>query len=222
MSIQVSIKKQNQITNQASFPTMEEAQAWLAHHKGMGTFGANEVYSKQPIVLSPAVYEEQQVLVKEAVTEEQELLNEEGLSFDPPQFQTVEISPAEYETVQVLVSPEVLEMEQILVKEAVTEEQELLNEEGQSFDPPQFETVEVEPAEYKEQPKLVDVLVSPAEYEVEIEDISAKLEQEKINAEALAFLDATDFYIIRELDNGVPCPADIKAERQAARERIVK
>lgn len=204
--IQINIKKQEQITNQASFPTMEEAQAWLAQHESMGSFGAKALYAKEPIILSPAVYEDQQVLVKEAE------LDEEGK----------EISPAEYETQRVLVSPEVLEMEQILTKEAVTEEKELLNEQGQSFDPPQFETVEVEPAEYKEQPKIVDILVSPAEYEVEIIDISAQLAQEKINAEAQAFLNATDYIVIRATERGEELSLEFKAERQAARDRIVK
>jgi len=61
-----------------------------------------------------------------------------------------------------------------------------------------------------------------AEYEISIEDITAQVEQEKINAEALAYLAATDFYTIREADAGTPCPAEIKAERAAARARIVK
>jgi len=39
---------------------------------------------------------------------------------------------------------------------------------------------------------------------------------------ALKFLAETDFYIIREMDNGVPCPAEIKAARQAAREKVIK
>lgn len=61
-----------------------------------------------------------------------------------------------------------------------------------------------------------------AEYSVQIEDISQQLEQERINAEALAFLLSTDWLIIRELDAGIPCPAEVKAARQAAREKIVK
>lgn len=69
--------------------------------------------------------------------------------------------------------------------------------------------------------ELRDVEIA-GDYEVEVIDITSQVEQEAINAEALAFLAATDFYIIRELDNGVPCPAEIKAERQAARDRIVK
>lgn len=62
----------------------------------------------------------------------------------------------------------------------------------------------------------------PAEYEIVIEDITAQVEQERINAEALAYLASTDFYIVRELDNGTPCPAEIKIARQEARQRIVR
>lgn len=159
--IQVSIKKQEQITNQGLFSSMEEAQAWLTKHEGMKSFGQPKQIVQQQIELEPAIIEKQMILVKEAE------LDEQG----------VEISPAEYEE------------RDVVIKEAVTEMQE------------------VELA---------------GEYEIIIEDISAKLEQEKINAEALAYLFATDFYIIRELDNGIPCPAEIKAQRQAARERIVK
>jgi len=39
---------------------------------------------------------------------------------------------------------------------------------------------------------------------------------------ALKFLAESDFYIIRSLDNGVPCPPEIKAARQAAREKVIK
>lgn len=61
-----------------------------------------------------------------------------------------------------------------------------------------------------------------AEYTVEIEDISAQVAQQEINAEALAYLASTDWLIIREVDAGVPCPAEIKAERAAARARVVR
>lgn len=161
MSIQISIKKQEQITNQGLFSSMEEAQAWLTKHEGMKTFGQPKQIIQQQIELEPAVIEKQMILVKEAQ------LDEEGM----------EIAPAEYEE------------QDVVVKEAVMEIQE------------------VELA---------------GEYEIVIEDLSARIAQEKINAEALAYLSATDFYIIRELDNGIPCPAEIKAERQAARDRIVK
>ncbi len=134
--IRISINKNSQVTNQASFPTMEEANAWLASHEGMGTFGQKAQTIQQQVEISPAV------------------LDEEGN----------EIIPAQHE------------MQEIQI---------------------------------------------PG-YVVEIEDISAKLEQEQINAEALKLLADTDYLIIREMDSGVPCPAEIKAQRQAARERIVK
>lgn len=62
----------------------------------------------------------------------------------------------------------------------------------------------------------------PAEYQIVIEDITAQVEQEKINQESLAYLASTDWLIIRELDAGVPCPADIKVKRQQARDKISK
>lgn len=62
----------------------------------------------------------------------------------------------------------------------------------------------------------------PADYTIEIQDITAQVEQEKINAEALAYLASTDWLIIRELDAGIPCPTEIKIARQEARQRIVK
>jgi hypothetical protein len=49
-----------------------------------------------------------------------------------------------------------------------------------------------------------------------------KLSQEKINAESLKYLADTDYLIIRELDAGIPCPAEIKAKRAAARAAIIK
>ena len=64
--------------------------------------------------------------------------------------------------------------------------------------------------------------ILPAEYEIVIEDITAQVEQERINAEALAFLASTDWLIIRELDAGIPCPTEIKIARQEARQRIVR
>lgn len=65
-------------------------------------------------------------------------------------------------------------------------------------------------------------VVLPAEYTVEIEDVSAQLEQERINGEALEYLASTDWLIIREIDAGIPCPAEIKQARAEARARIVR
>jgi hypothetical protein len=61
-----------------------------------------------------------------------------------------------------------------------------------------------------------------AEYTIEILDISDQVEQEKQNAEALAYLASTDWLIIREMDAGVPCPVDVKAKRAEARSKIVR
>lgn len=61
-----------------------------------------------------------------------------------------------------------------------------------------------------------------AEYSVEITDVTDELEKQKTNEEALKYLAETDWLIIREIDSGVICPADVKLKRQQARERIVK
>lgn len=71
--IQVSIKKQDQITNQASFPTMEEAQVWLSHHEGIKSFGEPSRTVQQEVELSPAVIAEDGSVLQEAVTEMQEV-----------------------------------------------------------------------------------------------------------------------------------------------------
>ena len=160
--IQIQIKKQDQITNQASFPTMEEARAWLAHHEGMKSFGEQSIY----------------------------------------------------ETIQVCVQEEILGPVQKLVSEATFDDY------GNEINPPIY-TIEqgvLSPAVYEEQ----TILVSECEYEVIIEDITAKLEQERVNQESLALLASTDWLIIRELDCGVPCPEEIKQARAEARAKIVR
>lgn len=135
--IQVSVKRNGQLTNQASFPTMEEAQAWLAHHEGMKSFGQPAQTIQQQVELSPAV------------------IDEEGN----------ELSPA------------VMEMQEVHI---------------------------------------------PGSYEVEVLDISAELAQQAINAEAQAFLASTDWMVIRAAERGEELSPEFKAERQAARDRIVK
>ncbi len=62
----------------------------------------------------------------------------------------------------------------------------------------------------------------PEGYWIEWIDISAQVIQEKVNADALAYLASTDWMLIREIDAGIPCPAEIKIERQLAREKIIK
>ena len=45
--------------------------------------------------------------------------------------------------------------------------------------------------------------------------------QENINKESLKYLADTDWYILREVDAGIPCPVEIKTLRAAARLKIV-
>lgn len=135
--IQVSVKRNGQLTNQASFSTIQEAEAFISYHEGIKSFGQPAQIIKTQVETSPAVLAEDGSVIQEAVIEIQE--------------------------------------------------QHI-----------------------------------PSDYEIVIEDITAKIAQEQINAEALKFLAESDFYIIRQLDSGVPCPEEIKAQRQAARERIVK
>lgn len=134
--IKISILRDSQVTNQGTFPTMEEAQAWLDKHDAMGTFGQKAQVIEQQVEIAPAV------------------IDAEGNEIVAAQF----------------------EMQQISI---------------------------------------------PG-YEVVMEDLSAQMLQEKINAEALAYLASTDWLIIRELDSGEVCPAEVKAERAACRARIVR
>lgn len=63
----------------------------------------------------------------------------------------------------------------------------------------------------------------PAEYIIEQEDITAQVEQEVINAEALAYLASTDYIVVRSVENPLKhVPIEIAEARQAARDRIVR
>jgi hypothetical protein len=61
-----------------------------------------------------------------------------------------------------------------------------------------------------------------AEYTVEVVDITEAMALEKLSVEALRYLEATDWYIIREMDSGVPCPVEIKQARAEARTKAVR
>lgn len=56
--IQVKIIRDSVVTNSASFPSQEEAQAWLSSHEGMGTFGSPESYSIDMSDISSQVEQE--------------------------------------------------------------------------------------------------------------------------------------------------------------------
>ena len=60
-----------------------------------------------------------------------------------------------------------------------------------------------------------------ATYTIEVEDISVQLASQQESEQALQYLKDTDFYIIREIDAGIPCPQEIKVLRAAARLKVL-
>ena len=62
----------------------------------------------------------------------------------------------------------------------------------------------------------------PEGYWVEYIDISSQVTQQKINAEALAYLASTDWMVVREVETQVPCPVEVKQLRAEARLRVVR
>ena len=160
--IKISIIKNTQVTNSAQFPSQEEADAWLARHEGMGTFGHKDIFSSQEVLISEEVRGNVNVLVSEA----------EYDSYGD------EVTPAIY-----------------------------------TVDPDGV----VSPAVYETQ----TVLVSPAQYTVEITDITAQLAQEAESAAALAYLAATDYIVVRATERGESLSAEFRAERDAARAKVI-
>lgn len=65
----INILREGQITNQASFPSQEEAQAWLSSHEAMGTFGQKKETVERQVLIFPAV------------------VDSEGLEISPAQFE---------------------------------------------------------------------------------------------------------------------------------------
>lgn len=59
-------------------------------------------------------------------------------------------------------------------------------------------------------------------YVVVIEDLTAKLEQDRVNSEALAFLQSSDWIVIRNQETGLAIPQEILTARAEARAKIVK
>jgi hypothetical protein len=82
-------------------------------------------------------------------------------------------------------------------------EEEVKDEFGNSFDPKQFQTV-------------------PSEFSVEIEDITSEIQQKQTNETAQAYLDSTDWMVIRALEKGEELPLEIKQSRALARAAIVR
>lgn len=63
---------------------------------------------------------------------------------------------------------------------------------------------------------------SQEELDALVSVVEAEQSQQAINAQAQAFLDATDWMVIRAMERGEELSPEFKAERQAARDRIVK
>lgn len=110
-----------------------------------------------------------------------------------------------------------------LVEAAVEAKEAVLDEDGNILE----EAIEAKEAVYREispaQAAITRKLVKlKSEFTVEIEDITEKVAQEKINSESLSYLASTDWYIIREIDSGTPCPEEIKQLRAEARSKIVR
>jgi len=107
---------------------------------------------------------------------------------------------------------QVLEEKKVIDQEYIAAIPEVMDEQGNIVQAAVPEVPEVSHMEY----------FLEAEYTIEIFDVTAEMNQEKQNKEALKYLTETDWYIIREMDSGVPCPVDIKQERALARSKIIK
>jgi hypothetical protein len=81
MNIQVTVTKSGTISNQASFPSMEEAQAWVDLHVGMGSFGAPR-FSTVSVEVAPAVIDEEGAVVSPAQFEDQQVENPAGYEIE--------------------------------------------------------------------------------------------------------------------------------------------
>ena len=195
------------------------------------------------IVMLPKTRMVEQVIEHDAVAEvaeEQEVLDEEGKSFDPPQHNKVilvEAQEAYTETVMVeeqytpaAPSQDQLDRAELELRVAdLGDVMELVGKyleghvatEDESINPEAFAVAHI-----NDPSSSFWRMSIPKPSLAQLEAIKAELGPKKAaKAEsdaALKFLAESDFYIIREMDNGVPCPAEIKAARQAAREKVIK
>lgn len=60
------------------------------------------------------------------------------------------------------------------------------------------------------------------EYEQASTLLAQDIAQAQINEQSRKYLASTDWYVIRETETGIPCPAEIKTQRTAARLAIVE
>jgi hypothetical protein len=115
-----------------------------------------------------------------------------------------EVIPAKKELQEVILSPEVLDEDGNIITPAITEMQEVVIQEEIK----EMQLVETEPEKKIEH---------PAEFEVQIEDITAEIEAQKAIDQALKFLLDTDWMVIRQAETGVPAPQEILEQRAQAR-----
>lgn len=57
--------------------------------------------------------------------------------------------------------------------------------------------------------------------EEETQSLASQQKQMQTNAEARAYLESTDWYVLREAETGVSVPIDIRAKRASCRDTIV-
>jgi len=107
---------------------------------------------------------------------------------------------------------QVLEEKKVIEQEYIAAIAEVMDEQGNIVQAAVPEVPEVSHMEY----------FLEAEYTIEIQDVTAQVNQQKQNEEALKYLAETDWYIIREMDSGVQCPTGIKQARSEARNKIVR
>jgi len=107
---------------------------------------------------------------------------------------------------------QVLEEKKVIEQEYIAAIAEVMDEQGNIVQAAVPEVPEVSHMEY----------FLEAEYTIEIQDVTAQVNQQKQNEEALKYLAETDWYIIREMDSGIECPGDVKQLRAEARAKVVK
>jgi hypothetical protein len=67
-------------------------------------------------------------------------------------------------------------------------------------------------------PAFIEII--PAEYSIEISDCTTEIANQQEKAAALAYLNATDFKIIKSLELGIPVAEDVLSARSAARAKL--
>jgi hypothetical protein len=132
-----------------------------------------------------------------------------------------EVIPAKKELQEVIIQPKIVEQQEVVVTP------EVLDDEGNVITPAITEMQEVVVQEEIKEMQLVEIepektIEHPAEFEVQIEDITAEIEAQKAIDQALKFLSDTDWMVIRQAETGVPVPQEILEQRAQARILISK